>query len=146
MTTRNSWRTNFNRSRCVLSWDKSKQGAGLRSSYYHCPFFFFDRGYVIKRSIYARQYDIPPGQFIEHPRGYVNVTRVKIRNIEDRSRRAFFSNDRPNLLRFDKSHRRNFEKCLETCSWKRPIFPFKYLCNDIEFFRKSFRIVILEII
>lgn len=102
----------------------SKQGAGLRSSYYHCRFFFFNRGYVIKRSIYARQYDIPPGQFIEHPRGYfhMNVTRVKIRNIEDRPGRPrgtifpffFFrmTNDRPNLVKFDKSHRRKFEKRL----------------------------------
>lgn len=99
----------------------SKQGAGLRSSYYHCRFFFFNRGYVIKRSIYARQYDIP-GQFIEHPRGYfhMNVTRVKIRNIEDRPGRGepfslFFlrmTNDRPNLVKFDKSHRWKFEKRL----------------------------------
>lgn len=65
----------------VLYLRGDQQGAGLRSSY-HCRFFFSNRGYVIKRSIYARQCDVPPGQFIEHPRGYfhVNVTRVKIRN------------------------------------------------------------------
>lgn len=103
-------------------YEISKQSAGLRSSFYHCRFFFFNRGYVIKCSIYARQYDIPPGQFIEHPRGYfyMNVTWVKIRNIENCSGRPrsiifpFFgmTNDRTNLVKFDKSHRWNFEKCL----------------------------------
>lgn len=128
----------------------SKQGAGLRSSYYHCRFFFFNRGYVIKRSIYARQYDIPPGQFIEHPRGYfhMNVTRVKIRNIEDRPGRPrgtifpFFFFEWPtigqiwlNLInRIDES----LKNVYLSLFWYFFLM-FKCLCNNIEVFLFSSR-------
>lgn len=99
-----------------LSWIGLSRCASLRSSY-HCRFLFPNRGHVIKRSIYARQCDVPPGQFIEHPRGYfhVDVTRVEIRNNRrsaGSTKRTFLpsfaapfqtatSEDRPNLVNFN---------------------------------------------